>query len=111
MRFPKRTLSKILQFKYWLPAVAYAGFLKEGRVKLRIMKTKNKGLWLDLARFSTQIFCLNSKGGAMTQFYALFLSIYALLAPPREGGAWHNAPPKYAPGYRYAMLSRLEGIG
>ena len=33
----------------------------------------------------------------MTQFCALFLHIYALLAP--QWGAWHHAPPKYAPDY------------
>ena len=94
--------------------MAYAGFLKrEGNIRiiwgqegnlgagnLRIMKTKKffslrfspffclgldedqkKSLHLDSSRFSAQI----PKGGGMTQFCALFLGIYALLAPQREG--------------------------
>ena len=38
------------------------------------------------------------RGGGMTQFCALFLHIYALLAPQR-GEGMAPCPPKYAPDY------------
>ena len=56
------------------------------------MKTKKKKVFTQilpvfLPTFSVQI----PKVGAMTQFRALVLHIYALLASQR-GGPWHNAP-------------------
>ena len=76
-----------------LPRVAYAGFSKERAGNLRIMNTKNKSFYSDLARFSAQNFCPNFIGeGAMTQFCALFLGIYELLTPQRGGHG--KMPPK-----------------
>ena len=46
----------------------------------------------------------------MTQFCALFLGIYALLAPQR-GGPWHNAPPpKYSPDSRTEIQVLLSAV-
>ena len=68
-------------------------FKRRGAENLRIMKTKLKDLPSDSASFSAQI----PKGWAMTQFCALFLGIYALLAPKKRGSMAQCLPSKYAP--------------
>ena len=64
-----------------------------------LCEDQKKGLHQD---FSSPIFCPNLKRGwgvSVTQFCALFVGIYALLAP-QVRGPWHHAPPKYAPASR-----------
>ena len=93
--------------------VAYAGFSKGSR-KFENNEDQKKGLHSDnLARFFcpdsgedqqkrssrkfSPFFCQIPKGEGTTQFCALFLGIYRLLAFHREGHGTMSLPPKYSP--------------
>ena len=58
------------------------------------MKTKKKRSSLRFSPF----FCPNSKGGHGSILHTILRYSYITGDPKGGGGAWYNAPPKYAPG-------------